>query len=686
MDGMTCDPVHAGPEKDNDRVVEIKWKGPKITLGSFRRTVKSDFTTIGKIDDPNGVVLWDQEFHSVCTLSGYKENDFLPWEIGFRLLNGSNAGPKNKVSSIGKAYLNLAEFASFPEEKELDLNIPLIVSSGATEPNPSLHISLSLMELRANQPAESTQSQGHSQTSETSSGEKDEHSKLISGLRKVKNIKEYVSIRRGNKKTSHDHDISESRSDEGDFDYPGLVDFDSHDEGDIEKATIRKSFSYGTLAYANWAGGSLFEDNVYYSNHKSDDGCSPQEDLTLTSLDFDPSVIQNPRRSILPWKKRKLNFKSPKPKGEPLLKKDYGEEGGDDIDFDRRQLSSDESLVECHKSDEESCVNPHLVSEFGDDSFAVGSWEQRDIISRDGCMKLKTHVFFASIDQRSEQAAGESACTALVAVIADWFQNNHRLMPIKSQFDSLIREGSSEWRTLCDNQTYMTRFPDKHFDLETVLEANIRPLSVIPGKSFVSFFHPDEVDEGSFDFLDGAMSFDNMWDEISHESEVSRNNEPQVYIVSWNDHFFVLKVDSNAYYIIDTLGERLFEGCNQAYILKFDRNSAISKLPEQRQATEQVSSSEGSAEKSTEKSMEENEVVCYGKESCKEYIKNFLASIPIRELQTDIKKGLVSSTLIHHRLQIEFHYTWSAPAELQPATADGVPETATSAKVSEAAK
>ena len=31
-------------------------------------------------------------------------------------------------------------------------------------------------------------------------------------------------------------------------------------------------------------------------------------------------------------------------KGEPLLKKAYREEGGDDIDFDRRQLSSDESL------------------------------------------------------------------------------------------------------------------------------------------------------------------------------------------------------------------------------------------------------------------------------------------------------------------------------------------------------
>lgn len=68
-------------------------------------------------------------------------------------------------------------------------------------------------------------------------------------------------------------------------------------------------------------------------------------------------------------------------------------------------------------------------------------------------MKLQTQVFFASIDQRSERAAGESACTSLVAVIADWFQNNQNLMPIKSQFDALIREGSLEWRNLCEDET-----------------------------------------------------------------------------------------------------------------------------------------------------------------------------------------------------------------------------------------
>lgn len=314
-------------------------------------------------------------------------------------------------------------------------------------------------------------------------------------------------------------------------------------------------------------------------------------------------------------------------------------------------------------------------------------------------MKLQSQVFFASIDQRSERAAGESACTALVAVIADWFQNNLGLMPIKSQFDSLIREGSLEWRNLCENETYRERFPDKHFDLETVLQAKIRPLGVVPGKSFIGFFHPEGMDEGRFDFLHGAMSFDNIWDEISHASSESRyNDEPQLYIVSWNDHFFVLKVEPEAYYIIDTLGERLYEGCNQAYILKFDSNTVINKLPKVQSTDEKPTGDHQIVAATVEpknpsvqnvnmkedgsisgelitkpeepmKSEEVEEVVCRGKESCKEYIKSFLAAIPIRELQADIKKGLIASTPLHHRLQIEFHYTKFLPHPPEKAAA-----------------
>lgn len=355
-------------------------------------------------------------------------------------------------------------------------------------------------------------------------------------------------------------------------------------------------------------------------------------------------------------------------------------------------------IYQLYKTEDDSFSSRASVSEFGDDTFAIGSWEQKEIISRDGHMKLLTQVFFASIDQRNERAAGESACTALVAVIADWFQNNPDFMPIKCQFDSLIREGSLEWRNLCENETYRERFPDKHFDLDTVIQAKIRPLNVVHGKSFIGFFHPEGMEEGTFDFLHGAMSFDNIWDEISRaEQECLSKAEPRVYILSWNDHFFILKVEADAYYIIDTLGERLYEGCKQAYILKFDDSTVINKIKSVAQSSdEQAASDKQAARVSSERKGKpdqqvndkevasdvepegqvkdelEEELVCQGKEACKEYIKSFLAAIPIRELQADVKKGLISSIPLHHRLQIEFHFTQLLPS---PSVTPALPPT-----------
>ncbi|OIV90424.1 hypothetical protein TanjilG_19915 [Lupinus angustifolius] len=700
-----CDLVREVVERGSGETprlaVEIKWKGHKSTLGSLRRNaVARNITKEVEFDvNQNGVVYWDEEFQNLSNISGYKDNVFHSWEIAFTVFNGLSQRSKTKVPVVGTASLNLAELASAVDQKDFDLNIPLTLLGGSVVPSPSINILISLVELRA---AHESTEQVHksivpmpsppAQSGETTtSGEKDELSTIKAGFRKVKILAEFVSSKK-TKKACPEEEGSEgnssSRSEDGE--YNCLFDLDSLDdveEGDLddvkEDSSVRKSFSYGKLAYAN-AGGSFYssmkvqgddEGWVYYSNHKSDVGSLQVEDSTVSASE--PYLLQSSKRSILPWRKRKLSFRSPKTKGEPLLKKAY-EEGGDDIDFDRRQLSSDESLSH-GKTEDDSCANRSSISEFGDDNFAVGSWEQREVMSRDGHMKLQAQVFFASIDQRSERAAGESACTALVAVIADWFQNNHNFMPLKSQFDSLIREGSLEWRNLCENQTYKEQFPDKHFDLETVIQAEIRPLSVLPGKSFIGFFHPEGMDEGVFDFLHAAMSFDNIWDEISHAGQdCPSNGEPQVYIVSWNDHFFILKVEADSYYIIDTLGERLYEGCDQAYILKFDSNTVIYKMPDDAQLSDekttgdhqtvaevlehndrQIQQINGDSVADGEqlKSDQEEEVVCRGKEACKEYIKNFLASIPIRELQADVKKGLISSTPLHHRLQIEFHYT-----------------------------
>ncbi|KAH9303841.1 hypothetical protein KI387_008245 [Taxus chinensis] len=316
----------------------------------------------------------------------------------------------------------------------------------------------------------------------------------------------------------------------------------------------------------------------------------------------------------------------------------------------------------------------------GSDNFTadIRKWEQKDLVSRDGQMKLSTQVLFASFDQRSERAGGESACSALVTVIADWLHKNKNSMPTKARFDTLIREGSLEWRKLCQIQAYKQRFPDRHFDLETVLEAKVCPLSLAPDKSFVGFFQPEKMGD-SFEFLRESMSFDNIWEEITNGTHAmeAENSGPKVYIVIWNDHFFLLKVEKEAYYIIDTLGERLFEGCNQAYILKFDKSTAVYQLPEEAKSSTTTQSISIDISKSNGNKLQqgntknrntspveiadsndvEGKLICKGKESCKEFIKGFWAALTLRELEIDIKRGLLGGIQPYQRLQIEFHFT-----------------------------
>jgi hypothetical protein len=145
------------------------------------------------------------------------------------------------------------------------------------------------------------------------------------------------------------------RSEDAEDNYP--FDTDSLDnDGESEESnwdsSAQSSFNHETLGHANNAGGSFYsnaitnaedESWIYYNHRKQDMGSLYVE--SSTASDHEQSLRQSSIRGILAWRKRKLSFISAKPKskGEPLLKKDCGE-GGDDIDFDRRQLSSsDES-------------------------------------------------------------------------------------------------------------------------------------------------------------------------------------------------------------------------------------------------------------------------------------------------------------------------------------------------------
>ncbi|KAK2985725.1 hypothetical protein RJ640_000405 [Escallonia rubra] len=324
------------------------------------------------------------------------------------------------------------------------------------------------------------------------------------------------------------------------------------------------------------------------------------------------------------WKRRRLSFKSEKIKTSE--------------DENRNDIAST-------SAQNENVTKPTRTAY---QSSTTSNWETRDLTSRDGSTKLRANVFFASFDQRSDKAAGGSACTALVAIIAHWLQSNQNMMPSRPEFDKLIIDGSSEWQKLCNNNAYVNDFPNKHFDLETILHADLRPIHVSREESYIGFFGPEK-----FESLKGAMSFDELWNEVETKAD---EHEPRIYIVSWNDHFFVLKADVNAYYIIDTLGERLFEGCEQAYILRFDESTSIhAKIK-----TQKVSAEEMAGQDTANSKEESEEIICSDRGCCKEYIKRFLAAIPLQELEQEEKKETVPYYSLHQRLQIEFNFTRSS--------------------------
>lgn len=87
---LRLDGLGPAPEEEESAVwpaparltAEVRWKGPKVGLGAFRRTVKRNLTKEERLG-VGGVVEWREEFQSVCALSLYRENGFHPWEIDF---------------------------------------------------------------------------------------------------------------------------------------------------------------------------------------------------------------------------------------------------------------------------------------------------------------------------------------------------------------------------------------------------------------------------------------------------------------------------------------------------------------------------------------------------------------------------------------------------------------------------
>ncbi|KAL9300662.1 putative NT-type C2 domain-containing protein [Arabidopsis thaliana] len=305
-------------------------------------------------------------------------------------------------------------------------------------------------------------------------------------------------------------------------------------------------------------GGSHFDSFSSPATASSSGGRSPVVETGLFSSPDENQSEPGQKAGFNWWKRRRLSFSMTW----------------------RREPREDEVTKTSTKPSEE------LEKPATEIPIEANKWVMKDLVSRDGKSKLKSEVYLASIDQRSEQAAGEAACAAVAVVVAHWFHANPKLInPSGTAFDSLITQGSSLWQSLCDKESYLRLFPNRHFDLETIVSANLRPVRVCTDKSFTGLFSPER-----FASLDGLMSFDQIWDEA----------------------------DLDGFCVIDSLGERLFEGCKQAYILKFDDSSLMYEK-----------------EESSEK------LVCEGKKCCREYIKSFLAAIPVAELAAKEEKGNV---------------------------------------------
>lgn len=146
----------------------------------------------------------------------------------------------------------------------------------------------------------------------------------------------------GHQKQENVYQLSNSRM--SGFDTDSVDDMNADGIFDQEHTTMLQPLSYGPLTFMNLGHSSYtdVDDWVYYSHRK------PYADISVIET-VDTSVQESfvpkiPKHRFLSWRKRKLGFRSTKPKGEPLLKKDCRDDGGDDIDFDRRQItSSDES-------------------------------------------------------------------------------------------------------------------------------------------------------------------------------------------------------------------------------------------------------------------------------------------------------------------------------------------------------
>ncbi|KAL0317206.1 UNVERIFIED_CONTAM: hypothetical protein Sangu_2134900 [Sesamum angustifolium] len=296
----------------------MKWRPwPPLSSKKFEARITVHHLG-GLFPSPNSKIL--QDFH----FSAYKEGSFHPWKVSFAVFNGLKQGTNNNLPIVATASLNLADFASAAEKQDGEVDVPLTIPCTYGDGSISLYLSISLLELRnAEDPPEPTiprpilyfpRSPCYG---EMFSMEKEDISTRKASPIRVNIFKGLSALR--SKKEEGSDGRSSDRSEDVEFNYVLDTDsLDDSDEGESEEvkqdSRVRKSFSYGTLAYANHAGVSIYsntsssedEDWIYYSHRKSDGAHIYPGDIKTPVAEH--STQQNSKLRLLPWRKRKLKL------------------------------------------------------------------------------------------------------------------------------------------------------------------------------------------------------------------------------------------------------------------------------------------------------------------------------------------------------------------------------------------
>jgi hypothetical protein len=173
------------------------------------------------------------------------------------------------------------------------------------------------------------------------------------------------------------------------------------------------------------------------------------------------------------------------------------------------------------------------------------------------------------------------------------------------------------------------------------------------GESFVGFLRPPGVAKGDSPALDALAEAAPPLSAIVRELAASPAPTCS-YAVSWNDHFFLLhfrrEAGETVAYVMDSLGERLCEGCRRAYVLRFDGES-LSSLSSRQSATGPRDQDEAPAE---EREREPADAAA----AAAAFIGDVLPSRALRDVGARIlakdAEDPDPETLMR-RLQIEFH-------------------------------